>query len=74
MTLDINTCARRSIRPTRHHDLTDTDDRRRRQARLGRLTPIEYGTIMAPPVELAAKSNLSPKTGADPAVDRLFDK
>lgn len=31
-----------------------TYHRRRRQARLGRLTPIEYETIMNPPVSLAA--------------------
>ena len=31
-----------------------TYHRRRRQARLGRLTPIEYETIMNPAVSLAA--------------------
>jgi transposase InsO family protein len=31
-----------------------TYHRRRRQRRLGRLTPIEYETIMRPAVELAA--------------------
>ena len=31
-----------------------TYHRRRRQARLGRLTPIEYATIMNPAVSLAA--------------------
>lgn len=31
-----------------------TYHRRRRQARLGRLTPIEYETIMKPAVSLAA--------------------
>lgn len=31
-----------------------TYHRRRRQARLGRLTPIEYETIMNPAVDLAA--------------------
>jgi hypothetical protein len=42
------------------HNLTNaTDSRegtypRRRQRDLGRLTPVEYETIMKPPVELAA--------------------
>ncbi|RSN48236.1 hypothetical protein DMH12_27700 [Streptomyces sp. WAC 04229] len=30
------------------------DHRRRRQRRLGRLTPVEYETIMTPPAALAA--------------------
>jgi transposase InsO family protein len=40
--------------------------RRRRQASLGRLTPVEYETIMTPPALRAACPNLSPKPAADP--------
>ena len=40
--------------------------RKRRQAALGRLTPIEFETMMATPVALAARLKLSPKPASDP--------
>jgi putative transposase len=43
-----------------------TYHRRRRQTRLGRLTPIEYETINTTQVELAARDPLSPIRAADP--------
>lgn len=43
-----------------------TYHRRRRQARLGRLTPIELETIMNQNLALAAKPKLSPIRAADP--------
>ena len=43
-----------------------TYHRRRRQARLGRLTPIEHEAIMTTQVALAASDELSPIRAADP--------
>ncbi len=43
-----------------------TYHRRRRQARLGRLTPIEYETIMNPTVTLAAQTKLTPDSASVP--------
>jgi transposase InsO family protein len=43
-----------------------TYHRRRRQTALGRLTPIEYETIMNPPALQAAQPKPSPKPAADP--------
>jgi len=47
-----------------------TYHRRRRQARLGRLTPIELETIMNQKLALAAKPKLSPIRAADPLGSR----
>lgn len=44
-----------------------TYPRRRRQAALGRLTPIEFDTMMATPTALAAWLKLSPKPASDPS-------
>jgi hypothetical protein len=43
-----------------------TYHRRRRQTRLGRLTPIEYEMIMTTPATQAAQPNLSPNRAAVP--------
>src|SRR3954465_11403338 len=43
-----------------------TYHRRRRQAALGRLTPIEYEAIMTTPASQAAGPKLSPDRAADP--------
>ncbi len=43
-----------------------TYHRRRRQAPLGRLTPIEFETVMTTPALQSAQPNLSPKTASDP--------
>src|SRR5690606_7153553 len=43
-----------------------TYHRHRRQARLGRLTPIEYETIMNPTVSLAAYPQLTPARASVP--------
>ena len=40
--------------------------RKRRQAALGRLTPVEFETMVATPVALAASLKLSPKPASDP--------
>ena len=44
--------------------------RRRRQARLGRLTPIEFETIMNNDLALAAQPELSPVPASDPCAAR----
>ena len=44
-----------------------TYHRRRRQASLGRLTPIEYETIMTTPATRGAYPNLSPEGAAVPS-------
>jgi hypothetical protein len=49
----------------RHLDRTHLPPRRR-QAALGRLTPIEYEAIMTPPASQAAWLQLSPIGAADP--------
>ena len=43
-----------------------TYHRRRRQAALGRLTPVEYEMIMSPTAAQAAQPKLSPVRAADP--------
>src|SRR5699024_8699517 len=47
-----------------------TYHRRRRQARLGRLTPIEYETIMTTTASQAARPNVSPNRAAAPRATR----
>ena len=44
-----------------------TYHRRRRQAALGRLTPIEYETIMTTPAQSGRVTQLSPDRAADPS-------
>ena len=46
-----------------------TYHRRRRQAALGRLTPVEYELIMIPTADQAASLELSPDRAADPSED-----
>src|SRR4029079_5346318 len=46
-----------------------TYHRRRRQAALGRLTPVEFEAIMTTPASQAAQRKLSPIRAADPMVD-----
>ncbi|GGJ60410.1 hypothetical protein GCM10010121_083780 [Streptomyces brasiliensis] len=43
--------------------------RRRRQASLGRPTPVEFGTVMTVPAHRAARLNLSPNPAADALVE-----
>jgi putative transposase len=43
-----------------------TYQRKRRHAALGCLTPVEFETMMATPVALAARLKLSPKPASDP--------
>ncbi|MER6162556.1 hypothetical protein ABT147_44950, partial [Streptomyces sp. NPDC001868] len=43
-----------------------TYHRRRRQASLGRLTPIEFETVMTTPALQAARPHLSPEPASDP--------
>ena len=45
-----------------------TYHRRRRQAALGRLTPVEFEMITAPNKASAARPNLSPLRAADPDI------